>query len=492
MDSKIFDNAILNIYQKENENYHPNLAENEPTTYMGDIGYIFVVDGYVPKEYHHYLDDLPPVVEYIKFGEGSEFNKINYRGQNDLERLVPHFYPVKDYPVHYLRLQQMISLGFHVTKIKKVLSFHQSYWLRPYIELLMEKRRKAKKEGQNALQEMIKLLLNSIYGSLLMNERKFCKSFLVSDMDTYQNVLLEGNIKVRNLISNDLMFIQTKKENMITRPTLDAACVLDISKFIIYRRWYNIKKQYGDNIRLLQMDTDSLIYKITGVDYRKQIEESIAGEASHRDEPSGNVHLNHDLSNFPENHPCYDKRRAGFFELTKIEYPNDPIIVFVGLVAKVYAFITKSNHETLVAKGIPSHKRKKNFTLDFYYRIAINKTGARGQSVKYNSIDTVLHKYEKITKSHEKQFTNCLNLKRITFADNFYSHALGNQEQIFTLVSIDEMKQYWIENRHKQISNIVYFNPYIVSFFKAIVLLKRIVKTFKFKKKDVPIYQLTY
>ena len=37
----------------------------------------------------------------------------------------------------------------------------------------------------------------------------------------------------------------------------------------------NYKKQYGDNIRLLQMDTDSLIYKLTGVDYRKQIEEDI-------------------------------------------------------------------------------------------------------------------------------------------------------------------------------------------------------------------------
>ena len=152
-----------------------------------------------------------PLLNTLKFGEGSEFNKINYRGQNDLERLVPHFYPVKDYPVHYLRLQQMISLGFHITKIKKVLSFQQSYWLRPYIELLMEKRRKPKKEGQNALQEMVKLLLNSIYGSLLMNERNFSKSFLVSDEQTYKDVVREGNIKVRNLISNDLMFIQTNK-----------------------------------------------------------------------------------------------------------------------------------------------------------------------------------------------------------------------------------------------------------------------------------------
>ena len=60
-----------------------------------------------------------------------------------------------------------------------------------------------------------------------------------------------------------------------------------------------------------------------------------------------------DFSNLPTNHPLYDPKRQNVTGFLKLETDiNDPVLRFVGLRAKTYAFETKSSAMDSRCKGV--------------------------------------------------------------------------------------------------------------------------------------------
>ena len=64
-----------------------------------------------------------------------------------------------------------------------------------------------------------------------------------------------------------------KKEIKFNKPIIGGACILDLSKHLMYDFYYNvIQNKYGsDKIKLLFSDTDSLFLKITTKDLYQDI-----------------------------------------------------------------------------------------------------------------------------------------------------------------------------------------------------------------------------
>ena len=60
----------------------------------------------------------------------------------DVRLLVPNLGSKTNYVVHYKNLQFYLSLGIKLSKIRKVLKFKQSDWLKKYIDFNTEKRTK--------------------------------------------------------------------------------------------------------------------------------------------------------------------------------------------------------------------------------------------------------------------------------------------------------------------------------------------------------------
>ena len=127
----------------------------------------------------------------------------------------------------------------------------------------------------------------------------------------------------------------------MNKPVYLGACILDLSKTIMYDFHYNyIKPMYGDNARLLFTDTDSLMYEIETEDFYKDISEDVKNRF--------------DTSDYPDNHPSgiptgCNKKVLGMF---KDEATGKCIKEFVGLGAKLYSYKMFEGEESKKCKGI--------------------------------------------------------------------------------------------------------------------------------------------
>ena len=140
-----------------------------------EVGYIVEVDIEYPQVLQEAHSDFPlaPTKEIIK-EEWLSNDQRNFLIENDIpikskvKKLIQTMYPKKNYTLHYLTLQLYVQLGLKVTEVHRVLQFNQAKWLKPYIELNTEKRKRA----QNKFEEdFYKLLSNSAYGKTSEGKR---------------------------------------------------------------------------------------------------------------------------------------------------------------------------------------------------------------------------------------------------------------------------------------------------------------------------------
>ena len=98
------------------------------------------------------------------------------------EKLTPHLMKHENYVLHYRNLKFVHGLGIQI-KLKRVVSFTQSRWMAPYIEDNNKLRAKAKAEGNKFLDELFKLMNNSVFGKTMEDVRNRMDMRLTIDPD---------------------------------------------------------------------------------------------------------------------------------------------------------------------------------------------------------------------------------------------------------------------------------------------------------------------
>ena len=70
----------------------------------------------------------------------------------------------------------------------------------------------------------------------------------------------------QEIFNEHLVGIQNRKERvLLNKPIYVGMSVLDLSKHLMYNFYYNtLKARYGENVRLLYTDTDTVILQIFG------------------------------------------------------------------------------------------------------------------------------------------------------------------------------------------------------------------------------------
>ena len=67
-----------------------------------------------------------------------------------------------------------------------------------------------------------------------------------------------------------------KTKVKVDKPVYLDFSILEISKTLMYKSWYDyIKRKYGDNVKLCYMDTDSFIMHIKAEDFYKDIANNV-------------------------------------------------------------------------------------------------------------------------------------------------------------------------------------------------------------------------
>ena len=114
---------------------------------------------------------------------------------------------------------------------------------------------------------------NSVFGKTMENIRKHSDIKLVTTNKKRSKLDSEPNYHTINYISEDLSITEMNKTKVkMNKPIYLGLSILDISKTLMYKFWYDYMKPiYGNDVKLCYMSTDSFIMNIKTEDFYKDI-----------------------------------------------------------------------------------------------------------------------------------------------------------------------------------------------------------------------------
>ena len=314
------------------------------------VGYIIECDLAYPPELHDRHSDYPMAAEHLTISRDmlSPFasNLIDpKRPWKSSQKLVPNLFDKIQYVCHYRNLQLYVKHGLKVTKIRRILSFTQSPWLKPWIDQCNEQRREAKSDFES---DLAKLQANATFGKTMEQVRHRVNIRLIADPTKCAKAVSKVSFRRCEIINPDLVMVHAARQKVkLNKPISVGFAILELSKYIMYSFYYEyLKPKYLERCTLLFTDTDSLCCEIKTDDLYADMGE--------------NLDL-FDTSNFATDHPqysCTNRRVLGKF---KSETGSIAPKEFVGLRAKMYSLYvpsspTKSHKK---AKGVQKNYVKK-------------------------------------------------------------------------------------------------------------------------------------
>lgn len=205
--------------------------------------------------------------------------------------MVPTLRNKDKYVVHYRNLQFYLQHGLVLKKIHRAISFDQRAWLKPYIEFNTRMRQQAQNDFEVSLYKAYNnivfgyvtckksscslylrsfyILLN-IYFYFLPNFRKTMENIrtrlnfnLVHTKKQLQKLVSKPSFETFSIFNKHLVGVKNKKVKLLlNKPIYTGMTILDLSKLFMYEFHYDfVKREFGENAKLLMTDTDSLFYR---------------------------------------------------------------------------------------------------------------------------------------------------------------------------------------------------------------------------------------
>nr|XP_018906984.1 PREDICTED: uncharacterized protein LOC109036984 [Bemisia tabaci] len=329
---------------------NPELLDRKPSDFTekvilnlkddNEIGYTFIVDLEIPTELHDKFADFPMLPEkYVpELDELSEYQRhlieigIGKAPNPEVCKLISTLKEKRNYVVDYRMLKECLKQGIVLKEVKNYIQYEQEAWLKPYIEKNTHLRQLANNDFEK---DFYKGMNNALYGKQMQRMRDRCQVKLIRSKDIAEKY---SDYESREIISDNMVLLYRKEPKIkLNQPIFGGFAVLELSKILMFQFWYNfLQKKYGDKIKLLGTDTDSLIVYIETEDVYEDMKESIEYFDT----------WDYKLKGMP----WENKKVPGKF---KDEYLGIPIREFVGLRSKMYAFRNDVKEKKLYLFYIP-------------------------------------------------------------------------------------------------------------------------------------------
>ena len=120
--------------------------------------------------------------------------------------------------------------------------------------------------------EFFKVINNGVFENTMENVRKYKDSKLVTTERRRNYSVSEPNYQTTKFFRETLLATQV----LINKPEYLGLSVLDLSKTLMYEfRDDYLKPKYGENVKICNMDTDSLIVPVKADDIYKDIAKDV-------------------------------------------------------------------------------------------------------------------------------------------------------------------------------------------------------------------------
>ena len=144
-------------------------------------------------------NDLPLLPEIMKIGK--------------VKKLVANLHDKTEYVIHIINLKQALNHGLVSKKVHKVIKVNQNAWLKPYIVMDTDLRKKAKCDFEK---DFFKLMINAVFGKSMENVRKHRDIKLVTTGRRRNYLVSEPNYHTTKFFTEHLLAIEMKKKNRNT------------------------------------------------------------------------------------------------------------------------------------------------------------------------------------------------------------------------------------------------------------------------------------
>ena len=174
---------------------------------------IYEVDIEIPEELHDKFVDYPlaPEIKSINEDMLSEYqkylnDKLNIKYSAADKKLILDLLPKKNYKVYYKNLEYYLKLGLKVTKVHRILTFDEKPFLKEYIDLNTELRKKSKNDLEK---DLFKLMNNAIFGKSMENVLNRSNIKLINnDPEKLLKFIKQPNFQNAYQISNRLALVE--------------------------------------------------------------------------------------------------------------------------------------------------------------------------------------------------------------------------------------------------------------------------------------------
>ena len=200
----------------------------------------------------------------IEYDQLSEFQRKNLKENYvSSEKLISHLGNDKNSYISFEMYEMMKSLNYKI-KIKRILEYKHSNFMKPYIDFCFEKKSYYKSIGDKSMSLTFKILMNSLFGVMMTRVQNFKDFEIVTLEEQVDKLTSKPNFITRNIINEDLSILEMGKTSIVfSYPTLIGSIILQNSKVHMYNYLYKIyPKLFGDDYKVLYMDTDSIYSKL--------------------------------------------------------------------------------------------------------------------------------------------------------------------------------------------------------------------------------------
>lgn len=371
-----------------------------------NYGFILCVDLHCPPNIHdlHKCFPLAPNHESIEYDMLSNYqrNILTNLGLkfNKNKKLLNTFNDKTNYVVHYLNLKFYVKHGLQIKKIHKIISFKQSYWLRPYTLFNNDKR----KEATNSFdKDFFKLMNNAFFGKTCMNVRKHVNVKVGLSEKECQKFLSDPGLEFFSVINDNCALFKILKSTLfLNQPLFIGMTVLDLAKLYMFELYYEVfLPVYGNkNMSLIYTDTDSMVMDIK----TENIYDDLSNKFKHV----------MDFSNYTSSRIELKQNQACLGYL-KDETRGIPIQEFIALRPKQYSYKFGSE-EKRTAKGTKKSVIKTFLNHNLYLDILKTNASIKNKQTsiisKNHEISTIIQNKTSLSCFYDKMYLcdsiNCL------------------------------------------------------------------------------------
>ena len=172
-----------------NEDFIKNCNEES------DEGNFLKVDVQYLDKLHELHNDLPFLPERMKIEK--------------VEKLVANLHDKPEYVIHIRNLKQALNHTLVLRKFHRVIRFNQNAWLKPFIDMNTDLRKKTK---NNFEKDFFNLMNNAVFGKTVENVRKHKDIKLVTTERRRNCLVSEPNYHTTSFFTENLLAIEMKKK----------------------------------------------------------------------------------------------------------------------------------------------------------------------------------------------------------------------------------------------------------------------------------------